>query len=105
MTDTIIHVGDVGTVIRLTVTEKDGTTPINVSTATDKTFYFRKPDGTKINRVAAFDSDGVDGKLKYIIVDGDIETVGKWQVQAFVEIWTSKYYSAKVTFSVQSNLA
>jgi hypothetical protein len=76
MTDTIIHVGDVGTVIRLTVTEKDGTTPINVSTASVKTFYFRKPDGTKFNRPAEFNTDGADGKLKYTTVDGDIDVTG-----------------------------
>ena len=105
MTDTIIHVGDVGTVIRLTVTEKDGTTPINVSTATDKTFYFRKPDGTKFNRPAEFNTDGADGKLKYTTVDGDIDMARTWQVQAYVEIGAAKYYSAKTTFTVQSNLA
>jgi len=105
MTDTIIHVGDVGTVIRLTVTEQDKVTPIDVSTATVKTFYFRKPDGTKFSKPAEFNTDGVDGKLKYTTVDGDIDMARTWQVQAFVEIGTSKYYSAQTTFTVQNNLA
>jgi len=105
MTDTIIHVGDVGTIIRLTVTEQDKVTPIDVSTATTKTFYFRKPDGTKINKTAVFNTDGVDGKLKYVTVEGDIDMARTWQVQAYVEIGAAKYYSAKTTFTVQSNLA
>lgn len=28
---------------------------------------------------------------------------GVWQVQAYVEIETAKYYSTKTTFTVQSN--
>lgn len=105
MTDTIIHVGDVGTIIRLTITEADGTTAVDVSGATVKTFYFLKPTGTKINKTAVFDSDGTDGKLKYTTLAGDIDTVGRWQVQAYVEIGAAKYYSSKETFSVHSNLA
>ncbi|NLB81929.1 MAG: hypothetical protein GX800_10065, partial [Clostridiaceae bacterium] len=54
---------------------------------------------------AEFDSDGTDGKLKYTTIAGDIDTVGRWQVQAYVEIGAAKYYSTKCTFVVQSNLA
>lgn len=105
MADTIIHIGDVGTVIRLTVTEDDGKTPVNVSEATVKTFYFRKPNGMKSNKPAEFDSDGIDGKLKYVTLENDIDVVGKWSVQAYVEIGTSKYYSTVTTFIVHENLA
>lgn len=105
MADTIIHSGDVGTIIRLTITENDNITPVDVSNAAVKVFYFRKSDGTKLNVNADFDSDGVDGKLKYATVEGDINVVGRWHVQAYVEIGTSKYYSATTTFLVESNLA
>lgn len=105
MTDTIIHVGDVGTIIRLTITEDDDTTTVDVSTASVKKFYFAKPDGARVNKTAEFNTTGTDGKLKYVTVAGDIDTAGKWQVQAYVEIGAAKYYSTKTTFSVQSNLA
>jgi hypothetical protein len=105
MADTIIHVGDVGTIFRLTITEDDDTTAVDVSTASTKKFYFLKPDGTKINKTAEFNTDGTDGKLKYTGVANDISVAGRWQVQAYVEIGTAKYYSTKATFSVQSNLA
>lgn len=105
MTDTIIHVGDVGTIIRLTITEADGTTPVDVSTASVKKFYFQKPDGTKVNKTAEFNTTGVDGKLKYTTIALDIGIDGVWYVQAYVEIGTAKYYSTKATFTVQSNLA
>lgn len=105
MTDTIIHVGDVGTIIRLTITEDDGTTPVDVSTASVKKFYFRKPSDEKLAVTAAFNTTGTDGKLKYTVVANDIDVAGTWYVQAYVEIGTAKYYSTKTTFTVQSNLA
>lgn len=105
MADTIIHSGDVGTIIRLTITEDDDTTAVDVSGATVKTFYFLKPTGTKDYVTAVFDSDGTDGKLVYTTIEDDIDTVGRWQVQAYVEIGAAKYYSTKTTFIVQSNLA
>ena len=63
MADTIIHNGDVGTIIRLTITEDDDTTAVDVSGASVKKFYFLKPDGTKENEKGEFDRDGTDGKL------------------------------------------
>ncbi len=105
MADTIIHVGDVGTIIRLTVTENDDTTAVNVSTASVKKFYFLKPDGTKNSVTAEFNTDGVDGKLKYTAVAGDFDQAGKWWVQAYVEIGAAKYYSTKASFTVRANLA
>ena len=105
MADTIIHVGDVGTIFRLTITEDDDVTAVNVSGASVKKFYFAKPDGTKVNKTAEFNTTGVDGKLKYTAVAGDIDTAGRWQVQAYVEIGAAKYWSSKETFSVHSNLA
>ena len=104
MTATIIHVGDVGTIFRLTIT-KDDMTAVDVSLASVKTFYFKKPDGTKLTKTAEFSTDGTDGKLVYTAIAGDIDKAGTWQVQAYVEIGTAKYYSTKQTFSVHSNLA
>ncbi|MFA5753716.1 MAG: hypothetical protein WC910_11660, partial [Bacteroidales bacterium] len=70
MADTIIHNGDIGTVIRLTITEDDDTTAVDVSGASVKKFYFLKPDNTKENVDAEFDSTGADGKLKYTTIAG-----------------------------------
>lgn len=105
MTETVIHVGDVGTIIRLTITEDDGITAVDVSAAIVKKYFFAKPDGTKINKTVEFDSDGKDGKLKYTTVSGDMDMSGEWLVQAYVEIDTAKYYSSKTAFAVHGNLA
>jgi len=113
MTDTIIHVGDVGTTFRLKILHPNDVetygdlagTPIDVSGANVKTFYFMKPDKTKHSVTAEFESDGADGKLVYTTIEDDIDAVGKWQVQAYVEIGASKYFSTKAVFSVNGNLA
>jgi len=39
---TVIHVGDVGTVFRVTIVEADGVTVVPVSTATKKCIHFQK---------------------------------------------------------------
>jgi hypothetical protein len=106
MTDNdIIHVGDVGTVITLTIYEDDGTTVVDVSSATTKTIYFKSPSGTKKNATASFTTDGKDGKIYYTTVAGFIDTAGVWEVQGYVEIGTAKYYSTKGRFQVHGNLA
>lgn len=106
MTDNdIIHVGDVGTVITLTIYEDDGTTAIDVSAATTKTIYIKKPDGTVITGTASFTTNGSDGKIYYAGVSGDFSTPGTYQVQGYVEIGSAKYYSAKGSFRVLNNIA
>ncbi len=104
MSDTIIHNGDVGTIFRLTITDKEGVA-IDVSTATVKKFYFLKPGGTKINKDAEFNTTGVDGKLKYTTVAGDIDAAGTWQIQGYVEISLGKFWTEKDSFKVYSTLA
>jgi hypothetical protein len=101
----IIHVGDVGTVITVTIYEDDGTTAIDVSTASTKTIYFKKPDGTKLAATASFTTDGTDGKIYYTTVTGDISVAGTYQVQGYVIIGTAKYYSTVGTFTVRKNIA
>lgn len=104
MTDTVIHVGDVGTIIRLTIVEKDEVTPVDVSTSTLRKFYFLKPSGLKVNKTAVFNTDGIDGKLKYVVVAGDLDEAGTWQVQAYVEIGAANYWSLKTTMPVETTL-
>ncbi len=101
----IIHVGDVGTVITLTIYEDDGTTAVNVSAATTKTIYIKKPDGTVITGTASFTTDGSDGKIYYTGASGNFSTPGTYQVQGYVEIGSAKYYSTKNNFRVLNNIA
>lgn len=106
MTDAdIIHVGDVGTVITVTIYEDDGTTAIDVSTATTKTIYIKKPDGTVITGAGTFTTDGTDGKIYYTGASGNFSIPGTYQCQGYVEIGSAKYFSTVGTFTVRKNIA
>lgn len=101
----VIHNGDVGTVVTLTIYEDDETTVVDVSAAATKTIYVKKPSGTKDSWTASFTTDGSDGKIYYTTTTGDIDETGTWLVQGYVEIGTSKYYSTRESFRVLPNLA
>jgi hypothetical protein len=97
-----IHVGDIGTVI--TVTLKDDTTAVDISGATTKTIYLSKPDGTVLAKGATFTSDGTNGKMYYATLAGDLDQPGHWQIQAKVVLATGTWYSDVSTFDVEDNL-
>lgn len=104
MTTIYVHNGDAGTIFRLTITDTSGTA-IDVSTADTKYIYFREPDGTKIQKTAEFYTDGKDGIIQYTTVAGDIDAVGTWMVQGYIETSLGKFWTEKDSFKVSSTLA
>lgn len=87
-----VHIGDVGTRFIATVVDETGAV-VDVSTATVKIFRFRKPNGTVIDRAAGFLTNGLDGKLTYASIVGDLDLVGTWNFQVYVELPTGKWHS------------
>jgi hypothetical protein len=77
-----IHLNDIGTVF--TITLIDGTSTVGISTATTKTIIFGKPDGTSVSQAGTFTTDGTDGKMFYVTVDGDLDQCGWWKIQALI---------------------
>jgi len=104
MTTIYVHNGDVGTVFRLSIVDTAGTA-IDVSTATVKYINFQDPSGVKTQKTAAFYTDGSDGIIQYTTVDGDIDEVGTWMVQGYVETSLGKFWTEKDSFKVYSTLA
>jgi hypothetical protein len=100
---TYIHVGDIGTIIELDITDTDGVA-INVSSATVKYIYLKKPSGTKIKRDAEFTNTGSDGKIQYTTISGDIDRAGEWQVEGYVELTDGKFFTTKDDFVVLPTL-
>jgi hypothetical protein len=68
-----VHVGDVGTVFRLTLS--DGSTIVDASGATTKEILFRKPSGAVVTKSAAFTTDGTDGKIEYVTAAEPVRTM------------------------------
>ena len=104
MTTIYVHNGDIGTVFRLTITDTAGTA-IDVSTAAVKYIYFQDPTGAKVQKTAAFTTNGSDGKIQYTTIAGDIDEVGTWMVQGYVETSLGKFWTEKDSFKVYSTLA
>ena len=98
---TDLHIND-GTTFKITV-EDDGSV-VDVSASTDKRIYFRKPDGTIINRVAGFFTDGTDGIISYVASSGHLDATGRWQLQGFVKLGTESFQTDYSSFMVKANL-
>lgn len=79
---TTVFVGDTGTEIILDC----GT---DISTGTLFRIEARKPNGTKIHWTATLDGTR---KIKYAVQAGDLDTAGKWALQAYVELpgWSGR---------------
>ena len=99
-----IRIGDIGTVFVATV--KDGTTAVDISSASTKIMLFRKPRGKSISRAGAFVTDGTDGQLKYTVVAGDLSEKGIWEWQVRIVFPTGSQWSTDIeAFEVYGNLA
>ena len=97
-----IHKKDIGTIIEVTV--KGGQNPIDISSATVKTFYFKKPSGKVLTKDAIFVTNGTDGKLKYVMVAGDLDEAGAWELQVYLELSTGTWRSSIAGFGVHKNI-
>jgi len=98
-----IHVGDIGTV--LTVTVKDGSTVVNISSATvTKNLILVDSDGSKHTKAASFVTDGTDGKLRYTTVSGDLALAGHWQLQVYLVLSSGSWHTDVGSFTVHANL-
>ena len=109
----IVHLGDVGTIFRVTVTEKvwDAATlcwldqVVDISSATSLEILFLLPSGKTRIRPAAFTTDGTDGKVQYTAADGDISEAGgsgnPWHYSAWVERPGKKHTTTEHPFRVE----
>ena len=101
------QVNDIGTVFRVTVydtTNTGSTTIADISDATVLKFYFRLPDDSTIVRNASFTTDGSDGVIQYITVDGDLSCEGTWTIQGYIETPSGIWRTNTANFKVYENL-
>ena len=97
-----IHLGDIGTIFRLTI--KDGDDVIDISGASTKDIVFTNPSGTKTTQAGSFTNTGTDGQLQYASVSGDLDEVGTWEIQASIVISAGTFKSDIAIFEVHRNL-
>ena len=65
---------------------------------------FKRPDGTTFEKTAVFTSDGTDGNIQYLSVDGDLNVAGTWNLQAYVATGAGTWSTSVGTFKVHENL-
>jgi len=97
-----LQVGDVGTAFRIRILDDD--VVVNLSTCTEKQIIFKKPDDTIVEEDAVFYTDGSDGYIQYVSVEGDIDQTGKWKYQGYVEFGATSWHTNYVSFLVKDNL-
>lgn len=99
-----IHLNDIGTIFEITLYDCDIILP-DLSEATKMVIKFQKPDKrTTIDQIASFKSDGNDGIIQYITIDGDLDEIGNWKIQAYIETPSGSWSSDIAKFKVHSNL-
>lgn len=95
-----IHVGDVGTLFRVRILDCDTGEPEDISGATVKEIRFKKPTGVILVKTATFSTDGIDGYIQYMVISGDLDMSGTWEIEGYVEGVGFKNTSSKGTFYV-----
>jgi len=98
-----VHLNDIGTAFEVTVTS-DGVTPLDISGATTKEYFFRTPHNVLKTFTADFKTDGTDGVLTYTTEDGDLNFVGLWTLQAHIITPDGEWRSNLEEFRVHRNL-
>jgi hypothetical protein len=85
------HKGDIGTIIKIDVAE-------DISSATVRKMKFSKPDGSTIEKTAV--ASGTTAIAFTTTVATDLDQIGAWERQAYLEMPAWKGHSTKVKFSV-----
>lgn len=95
-----IRKNDVGVSIIVTVQDSDGAAT-DVSDATAILFHFLKPDHSELEVAGEFNTDGTDGKVKYVTASGDIDQEGIWGLDVVVTVSSQQFTSDATSFLVE----
>lgn len=98
----VVHVDDMGTWIATIVDQDD--VVVDVSGASAKKLSFKKPDGTTLIKTADFTDDGVDGKIQYTMLAGEVGQAGEWLWQGYVVLGGAEFYSEETRTPVEAYL-
>ena len=95
--------GDIGNTLILTVLEDD--VAKDISNASTKEYFIKRPNEVGVKVTTPFNTNGSDGKLKYVFIAGDLDIVGLYEVQVSLvtPLWTGK--SSSFFFTVRETLS
>lgn len=96
------HVDDVGTEVRLNVT--DGGVPVDLTGATELTIRLRKPSGATVDKPAFLVGAATDGVINCYTAAGDLDEAGIYFVQARIVLAAWSGHSEKRQLRVHENV-
>lgn len=98
-----LHVGDIGAIIEMTVTESG--VAVDISSGTTLELKFLSPSGTQSTKTATLSTDGSDGKMRYVTESAFLDAAGLWETMGYLVLasWTghtskSQFYVNPVLF-------
>lgn len=97
------QVGDIGTTIKATIVDQDGTA-LDVSAATTLQLLFLKPNGVLETKTATLTGDGTDGVIQYVTIADDLDVPGVWKSQGYIVDAGKQHKSSVDVFHVKPNL-
>lgn len=100
-----VRVGDIGTEVVVQVLDED-LAAVDVSAATVRTIYLRRPSGTVLTKAAVLDTTGADGRIRHDSVAGDFSEAGYYRVFGRVVLADGRTWSTdEGGFQVRANFA
>lgn len=94
---------DVGLQLIYQFVDVDGN-PINIAAAQGLTLKLGYPDGTSADKTATLLTDGTDGKIYYITLNGDLNQFGSYKVQGKFSSSGKAYSGQEVPLQVYPNV-
>jgi hypothetical protein len=101
-TKTDIHVGDIGTIFRVTIV--DGSSIVPLSGASIMSILFEKPDGTVVTVSGEWTTDGSDGKIECASYEGLLDMDGTWEIGAIIVTNEGRWEATSQSFKVRGGL-
>jgi hypothetical protein len=99
-----LQVGNVGSIIELTVLDQNGAT-VNLSGATLQ-LWLQSPVGKVLVVTPVLAGSGTDGKIRYTTSAGDLDVSGVWKAQVNVTMaGVGSFYSTVAALPVLGNVA
>ena len=104
MANTEVKVGDAGTEFVLTVKDSKGAIVDISGATTPKTVSLKMADATTASRTWSFKTDGVDGKLKWTAIAGDLDIEGPLRMEAYVKLASGEWRTTTATIEIRPAL-
>ena len=84
---------------------REAYSPLDISSSGCRVIIIKKPvSGTEIRCTGSLVGDGTDGKMYYVTKTGDLDEVGIYNVQGYLELGMFSGFTTPTTFVVNENL-